>query len=165
MNKKYDYYALTVRKCAAVKTYKQAERVLNDYDYYCNNLADTQAEHIVIHYEVKMNLKRQFNIHIHATLKVLRDKQVFASPKKGWSIRLELCKSLNRWNSYVGKQGISRSDILLFVKHNLDTANTLESDTVKEYVPNQDDIDRLEDFITNAPNYYEHIRNKKLSDI
>lgn len=173
---KYDYYCLTIRKCSNVKTYKSAERVLNDYDYYLNNLKSTQGiKELSINYEVKMNMKKQFNIHVHCTLKVRRDDQVYASPKKGWSIRLELCKSLRRWTSYVGKQRISRGDILLYVKRNLGPANTpqdnvclkksADNNEVKgEYIPTAEDLNLFEEYIRDAPNYAEHIR-KKMPDI
>lgn len=166
MNNKFDYYCLTVRKCASTKTYKQAERVLNDYDYYCNNLKTSQdVTDLTIHYEVKMNMKKQFNIHIHCTLKVPRGSQVFASPKKGWSIRLELCRSLKRWLSYVGKQRISRSDILLFVKRNLNPETPLlKSAPLPEYVPTDNDLEQLEEYIRDSRNCEEYIK-KNLPDI
>lgn len=171
MNKSYDYYCLTIRKCTSAKTYKQAERVLKDYDYYINNLDKSiDIEDISSHYEVKMNLKKQFNIHVHCTIKVTKDKQVYVSPKKGWSLRLELCKSLKRWSSYVGKQRISRSDILLYVKRNLDPPEILPTNAPSEadqlaasehfasLITPECRQEMYEDYIEDASNYDEPIR-------
>jgi len=165
MNKNFDYYCLTVRKCSNVKTYKQAERVLKDYDYYIKSLQkNTDILDVTVHHEVKMNLKKHFNIHIHCTIKVEYNADIFCKPKKGFSIRLERVKSLRRWNSYVGKQNISRSDILLFVQRNLTPPIVphIEDDPViiqnTPYVPNSEDLEAFEEFIQNAPNYREHIK-------
>lgn len=165
MNNQFDYYALTIRKCSNVKTYKQSERVLNDYDYYLNQLKkNTGINHIDIHYEVKMNMKKHFNIHVHCTLTVDFDADIYCKPKKGFSIRLERVKSLTRWKSYIGKQKICKADILLFVKCNLGHPSIVpqvdsEVHIMKEpYIPNSEDLSAFEEFIRDAPNYQVHIK-------
>ena len=144
-----NYYCFTMRKCCAAKTVKQVKRCIDDYEHYLKKLkSNDEKMHIEYHYEMVISANGRYNVHIHAMIKTPED-HVPVYQKKGYSIRLELCRSKMAWQSYITKGQMTKHDILTHI-HDLENNNPPQSDSPDE-------------FIEDAPNYSELYKKKLFS--
>lgn len=109
------YHCITMRKCCAPKTLKQVERCMNEMEYYYKKLKESDEQlDIRFHYECVESSNGRFNVHTHGMIRTPND-HVPCHQKKGYSIRIELCRSKMAWNAYITKSNITKQDILLHV--------------------------------------------------
>lgn len=105
------YYCLTIRKCTPVKTSVSLRSVLNVYESYMRYLKQHYLDaNIQYHYE-NVTKKSGFNVHLHCMIKYPR-LGIFMSGKKGYSIRLERCKSPMAWQTYISKNPYTKSEMI-----------------------------------------------------
>lgn len=144
-----NYYCFTMRKCCPAKTVKQAQRCFNDYEYYLKKLkSNDEKMHIEYHYEMVIK-KNSYNVHVHAMIKTPED-HVPVFQKKGYSIRLELCRSKMAWETYITKSRVTKHDILTHI-HDLENN-----------APPSPDLSS-EEFIEDAPNFTTTYKKKLFS--
>lgn len=139
---KQNYYCFTMRKCSGVSTYKQAVRVIDEYERYIINMKTTDEQlYVNYHYEVTPMKKGKFNLHLHAMLRTPNDEP-YQYPKRGFKILIEGVRSRIAWDIYITKQRLSKRDIL---SHFKDAENNHWSE---EEGFNPEDHSPTEDFIS-----------------
>lgn len=145
-----NYHCFTMRKCCAPKTLKQVERTMNDYEYYLKQLKKADEKlHIEYHYECVSTDNGRYNVHLHAMLKTPRENISFRQ-KKGYSIRIEACRSKIAWTTYITKSNMTKQMILNHIYHQ-------ENPSPISY----DSESSLDGLIEDAPNY-DALYKKKL---
>lgn len=121
------YYCLTLRKCTPIKTVKQLDRVIADYEYYIKNIAANAELQVESHLEC-VDKKTGYNVHLHAMIKT--PIKLHAKQKKGFSIRLEECKSKAAWQCYITKDNVTSN---LIRQHMYDMIEPPSEDS-EEYI-------------------------------
>lgn len=118
------YYCLTIRKCTPIRTYKQCQRLFNDYENILKYLKrKDETMHIEYHYECVIKKNGKYNIHLHAMLKTRNGPPRMY--KQGFSILMESCRSNAAWTKYITKQPMTKADIMHYV---LDNSQPCEED-------------------------------------
>lgn len=109
-----------------MKTKKTLVRVFTDYEYYLNQLKLGDLKmNLDYHYEMIEKKNLSFNIHVHGMIKT-PSNFVHVKPKKGWSIKIERCKSRTAWNCYITKKPYGKEYIIQYV------TNVLEMDYLEK---------------------------------
>lgn len=119
-----NYYCLTIRKCTPIKTVKQLDRVLKDYDYYLQCLRKRDVSMKVESHLECVDKKQGYNVHMHCMIKT--PATIFAVQKRGFSIKLEKCNSKIAWKIYISKQKITEHDIRQHMYDMLEPPNDSE---------------------------------------
>lgn len=122
-------YCLTIRKCTPVKTLSSLDRLLLFYEAYINKLKKEDVKlHIEYHYETVIKQNGGHNVHVHAMLKTPNTPHVIY--KKGYSTRLERCKSQQAWQTYITKNNNTKQNIRdLFISTHPGCVTSTQSDT------------------------------------
>ena len=125
-------YCLTIRKCTPVKTLASLDRLCSFYEAYISKLKREDVKlHIEYHYENVIKQNGGHNVHVHAMLKTPNTPHVLY--KKGYSVKLELCKSQQAWQTYITKNNSTKQSIRdLFVATHKGCEKLTQDDIVSE---------------------------------
>lgn len=132
-------YCFTIRRTKAQATLEEVQKVLKNYLFMIEQIKkDHTTARIDYHFEV-VKKKTGLNVHVHG-MGALSSGALFIRPPKGYSTKIELCRSTRAWQAYITKnpftsdQVINQAKVMLFLNSEPVTTcpdNSMESD---EYI-------------------------------
>lgn len=104
-------YCFTIRRTKAQTTLEEVQKVLKNYLFMIEQIKkDHTTARIDYHFEV-VKKKTGLNVHVHG-MGALTSGAIFIKPPKGYSAKIELCRSTRAWNMYITKNPMTTDQIL-----------------------------------------------------